>query len=151
MKAAAEGVAMSVQAINTDTMDVRFVAGEAYDVIVRGHRLMVDQPVDVGGEDRAPTPTELFVASLASCMAFYAGGTSPATGSAVTGSPCRPARHGFSRDGLAVSASFEMAADKPARVGRVRLAVRVPVDLLAERQASLAAVIAHCTVHNSLT
>lgn len=39
---------------------------------VRGHRVVVDQPTDDGGEDTAPTPTELFVAGLASCVAFYA-------------------------------------------------------------------------------
>jgi len=54
-------------------MDIRFVAGEAYEVTVRGHRLVVDQPADAGGQDSAPTPTELFLASLATCVAFYAG------------------------------------------------------------------------------
>jgi putative redox protein len=127
---------MSVQAIGADAMDVRFVAGEAYQVMVRGHRVLVDQPVDAGGDDRAPTPTELFVASVATCVAFYAGRY-------LT-------RHGFSRDGLGVSVGFEMATDKPARVGRIRLTVRVPTDLPDERRPAFAAVIAHCTVHNSL-
>ena len=127
---------MSVPAIGTDSMDVQFVAGEAYEVRVRGHRVLVDQPADAGGDDRAPTPTELFVASLAMCVAFYAGRY-------LT-------RHGFSRDGLGVSVGFELAADKPARVGQIRLTVRVPADLPAERRPALAAVVAHCTVHNSL-
>ena len=30
-------------------MDIRFVAGEAYELTVRGHRLLVDQPADAGG------------------------------------------------------------------------------------------------------
>jgi uncharacterized OsmC-like protein len=128
---------MSLQTVDTGTMDVRFVVGETYEATVRGHRIMVDQPVDAGGDDRAPTPTELFVASLAGCVAFYAGRY-------LT-------RHGFNRDGLAVSASFEMAADKPARVARVKLTVRVPADLPDDRRPALTAVIAHCTVHNSLT
>jgi hypothetical protein len=29
-------------------MDVRFVAGEAYEVMVRGHRVLIDQPADHG-------------------------------------------------------------------------------------------------------
>jgi putative redox protein len=118
-------------------MDVRFVSGEAYEVAVRGHRLVVDQPVEAGGEDDAPTPTELFVASLATCVAFYAGRY-------LT-------RHGFNRDGLGVSVSFDMADDRPARVAVVRLTVRVPADLPAERRPALQAVASHCTVHNSLT
>ena len=69
-------------------MDVRYVTGESYEVSVRGHRMLVDQPADAGGLDAAPTPTELFVASLATCVAFYAG-------QYLT-------RHGYGRDGLAV-------------------------------------------------
>jgi len=94
--------APSASARDGQGMEARFVAGEAYEVTVRGHRLVVDQPADAGGQDSAPTPTELFVASLASCVAFYAGRF-------LT-------RHGYSRDGLAVSAGYEMASDRPARV-----------------------------------
>jgi uncharacterized OsmC-like protein len=117
-------------------MDVRFVAGEAYELTVRGHRLLVDQPADAGGHDGAPTPTELFVASLATCVAYYAGRY-------LT-------RHGYSRDGLAVSAGYEMASNRPARVSAINLAVRVPAGLPPERWAALRAVVSHCTVHNSL-
>jgi putative redox protein len=117
-------------------MDVRFVAGEAYEVTVRGHRLVVDQPAEAGGQDAAPTPTELFVASLATCVAFYAGRY-------LT-------RHGYGRDGLAVSAGYDMASDRPTRVGAIRLTVHVPAGLPPERWAALRAVVSHCTVHNSL-
>ena len=117
-------------------IQVGFVAGEAYEITVRGHQVVVDQPVTAGGLDTAPTPTELFVASLASCVAFYAGRY-------LT-------RHGYSRDGLAVSASFTMASDRPARVGAIRLTVQVPADLPEQRRAALQAVASHCTVHNTL-
>jgi uncharacterized OsmC-like protein len=117
-------------------MDVRFVAGEAYEVAVRGHRLVVDQPADAGGQDSAPTPTELFVASLATCVAFYAGRY-------LT-------RHGYSREGLAVSVGYDMATDRPARVRGVRLRVHVPDGVPPQRWAALRAVVSHCTVHNSL-
>jgi uncharacterized OsmC-like protein len=117
-------------------MDVRFVAGEAYEVTVRGHQLVVDQPAEADGQDTAPTPTELFVASLATCVAFYAGRF-------LT-------RHGYSRDGLAVSVGYQMATNRPARVSGIRLTVRVPAGLPPERWAALRAVVSHCTVHNSL-
>jgi uncharacterized OsmC-like protein len=60
-------------------------------------------------------------------------------------------RHGYTRDGLGVSVAFDMAADRPARVAAVRLTVRVPADVPAERWAALQAVASHCTVHNTLT
>jgi putative redox protein len=131
-----QATALLARAGDAQGMDVRFVAGEAYEVTVRGHRLMVDQPADAGGQDSAPTPTELFVASLATCVAFYAGRF-------LT-------RHGYSRDGLAMSVGYEMASDRPARVGDIRLTLRVPAGLPPERWAALRAVVSHCTVHNSL-
>lgn len=117
------------------TMDIRFISGEMYEVAVRDHTITVDQPSESGGDDTAATPTELFVASLATCVAFYAGRY-------LT-------RHGYSRDGLGVSVAFDMAAD-PARVAGIRLAVRVPEDVPAERWPALQAVASHCTVHNTL-
>jgi putative redox protein len=120
-----------------ETMDVRFISGEAYEVAVRGHTITVDQPADAGGANTASTPTELFVASLATCVAFYAGRY-------LT-------RHGYSRDGLGVSVAFDMAADRPARVAAVRLTLRVPAEVPVERLAALQAVASHCTVHNTLT
>lgn len=117
-------------------MEVSFLDGESYEIMVRGHRIVVDQPAEAGGDDTAPTPTELFVASLASCIAFYAGRY-------LT-------RHGCDRTGLTVSTSFELATDRPARVSRVRISVKVPTDLPADRWPALAAVVQHCTVHNSL-
>src|ERR1022692_161050 len=133
----AQGAAVLASAREDHRMSVRFVAGESYEVAVRGHRVLVDQPAESGGHDAAPTPTELFVASLASCVAFYAGRY-------LT-------RHGCSREGLAVSASFYMAADRPARVSGVRLEVHVPPDLPSGRWPALSAVVSHCTVHNTLT
>lgn len=121
---------------NAERVNVVFAGGESYAALVRGHRIVVDQPIDAGGADRAPTPVELFVASLAGCVAFYAGRY-------LT-------RHGYGRDGLAVSAGFDMAGDGPARVSDIRLLVRRSASLPAERRAALLAVIRHCTVHNTL-
>ncbi|HYA53414.1 MAG TPA: OsmC family protein [Streptosporangiaceae bacterium] len=131
-----QAVAPLAGAGETHRMDVRYVAGETYEVAVRGHRVVVDQPADAGGQDSAPTPTELFVASLATCVAYYAGRY-------LT-------RHGYSRDGLAVSAGYGMASDRPARVSAINVAIRVPASLPPERWAALRAVVSHCTVHNSL-
>ena len=127
-----------VQAAGEDvgTVDVRFVAGESYEFAVRGHRMLVDQPSDAGGDDEAPTPTELLVASLATCVAFYAGRY-------LT-------RHGLSRDGLGVSVSYRMAADLPARVADIRLSLRLPKGFPEVRRPALLAVASHCTVHNTL-
>ena len=115
---------------------VRHVDGDAYAITAREHQVLTDQPVADGGSDAAVTPTELLVASLASCVAFY-------TGRYLL-------RHGLDRAGLAVAAEFAMAADRPARVGAVRLRIIVPGGVPAQRTDALLAVASHCTVHNTL-
>jgi len=115
---------------------VRHVDGDAYAITARGHEVLTDQPAADGGSDAAVTPTELLVASLGSCVAFYAGRYL--------------LRHGLDRAGLAVTAEFDMAADRPARVGAVRLRIIVPGGVPAQRTDALLAVASHCTVHNTL-
>lgn len=40
------------------------------DIHIRQFRLTVDEPVEIGGDDRGPKPTELLLASLGSCKAI---------------------------------------------------------------------------------
>jgi len=115
---------------------VRREEGDRYRLEIRGHQVLVDQPIDDGGEDTAPTPTELFVAGLASCIAFYAGRFLR--------------RHGICEEGLAVVCDFAFASDRPARVGQISLRVQLPAGFPEERRKPLLSVIEHCTVHNTL-
>jgi putative redox protein len=78
-----------------DAMAVYPIGGEKYAIHIRGHRVCVDQPLDEGGEDTAPTPTELFAASLGLCVAFYAGRFLD--------------RHGIARTGFEVKVAWRMA------------------------------------------
>lgn len=109
--------------------------GDRFAVRVRDHVLTVDQPLADGGQDTAPTPTELFVASLAACVAFYARRYL--------------VRHHLPEAGLAVRVDYELAP-RPARVGAVTLRLDLPPGLPPERREALLAVASHCTVHNSL-
>ena len=123
-------------AVTPEPIVVEHLSAEAYEIHIRGHRAVVDQPRDAGGMDSGPTPTELFVGSLAACVAYYAGRYL--------------VRHGLSRDGLAVSAEFDMATDRPARVAAIRLNLRTPAGFPWQRRSALHAVASHCTVHNTL-
>ena len=109
--------------------------GDLFELVVREHSLFADQPVDSGGTDAAPTPVELFVSSLASCVALYA---------------CRYlVRHGLPTAGLAVEADFTMG-ERPTRVGMIGLSITIPPGVPEARRHPLLAVASHCTVHNSL-
>jgi uncharacterized OsmC-like protein len=117
-------------------INVRLEGGDRYRIHIRGHELAVDQPVADGGGDSAPTPTELFVAGLASCVAFYGGRYL--------------VRHGLPAEGFGVDCSFAFANDRPARVASIEIAVTLPEAFPLERREALLAVVEHCTVHNSI-
>ena len=117
------------------TMRVRHVHGDRFEIDVRGHLVAVDQPVEDGGHDSAPTPTELFVAGLTSCVGFYARRYL--------------VRHGLPDGGLTVAGTFEMAA-RPARVADIDIEITLPEGTPAECRQALLAVASHCTVHNTL-
>lgn len=115
---------------------VQHDGGDRYRIRVRRHEILVDQPIEDGGSDEGPTPTELFVAGIASCVAFYGGRYLR--------------RHDLSADGFSVDCAWDFAADRPARVGKVEILVRLPDGFPEERRKPLLSVIEHCTVHNSL-
>ena len=135
-RAEAENTTHRRAAPDEHRLEVIHVGGDTYAFEVRGHRVLVDQPTDAGGRDSGPTPTELFAASLATCVAFYAGRYLR--------------RHGLDGVGLRVWSEFTMADDRPARVGAVRITVTPPPGLSEQRRAALLAVASHCTVHNTL-
>lgn len=116
-------------------IEVHHLGQDRFAIQVRKHTIIIDQPTDDGGTDTAPTPTELFVASLASCVAHYAHRY-------LT-------RHGLDSDGLQVTATYEIAL-RPTRVGQVRVDIVPPSGLPSSRREALLAVASHCTVHNSL-
>ena len=108
--------------------------GDRLQIKIRGHQLFSDQPVEDGGDDTAPTPTELFLAGLAGCVAFYGARFLR--------------RHGLATEGLAVTCKYAWAAN-PTRIGEIDLSVEAPA-LPADRREAFSRVIEHCTVHNTL-
>lgn len=51
---------------------VRFPGGKKVEAEFAGHTVLTDQPVPAGGENAAPSPYDLFLASLATCAGFFA-------------------------------------------------------------------------------
>ena len=122
--------------VETIRLSVTHLFGDAYEIDISGHHLTVDQPVAAGGANLGPTPTELFAASLAGCVGFYAGRFLR--------------RHGLAAEHLRVDCRATMASDRPARVAAITLSLD-GLPVLDDRQrAALLAVVDHCTVHNSI-
>ncbi len=114
---------------------VTYAGRDRLRIDVRGHGLFTDQPVEDGGQDTAVTPTEMFVSSLAACVAFYAERFLR--------------RHELPTEGLKVTADYRWA-ENPHRVGEIVLDVEAP-GLTAVKREAFERVIEHCTVHNTLS
>lgn len=103
-------------------------------VQVRDHRVLVDEPLQSGGEDAGPDPQELLAVSLASCtaitMEMYA------------------ARKGWDIGNVEVDVQYS-----PAERGcptRFELVLRLPEDLPSEQVERLQVIAAKCPVHRAL-
>jgi ribosomal protein S12 methylthiotransferase accessory factor len=53
-------------------MDIQFPGGLRVDALQDGYRIRTDQPVLTGGEGTAPSPFDLFLASIGTCAGYYA-------------------------------------------------------------------------------
>lgn len=113
-------------------ISVRHDSLDRFTIDVRGHEIVVDQPQS---GDTGPTPTELWVASLAACAAFYARRFL--------------ARHGLDDGQLTVTSDFVWAADH-SRVDAISLRVESAAGIPEELHEALRRVLARCTVQASL-
>lgn len=116
-------------------LEVHHETLDRFRIRIRGHEVVVDQPRPASDDDAGPTPTELFVASLAACAAFYARRFL--------------ARHGLSDGGLVVASDFEWAPDH-SRVAAVALRVEVPGGVPDALRPALLRAVERCTVHESM-
>ena len=126
--------AMHDAGVSEQAVVARHVDGERFELSVRGHVLVVDQPGPDGGNG-GPTPVEFFVAGLAACVGVLARRYL--------------VRHGLPVTGLAVEARYE-TAERPSRVAAILVTLTPPAGLPPHRRRGLLAVASRCTVHNSL-
>jgi putative redox protein len=103
-------------------------------VDVRSHHLTVDEPLDQGGDDSAPSPQELLAASLASCTAITV--------------EMYAQRKGWDLGYVEVECEYQ-----PAERGcptRFELVMRLPEDASDEQVERLKIIAAKCPVHRAL-
>jgi putative redox protein len=113
----------------------RYLDGKSFETLIRGHRIVCDQPTSEGGADAGATPPELLLASLGACAGHYAAEYLRARSLSLTG--------------LAVYVSAEKGT-QPARLASFQVDIDCPGVGDRHRQGLLRAVRA-CLVHNTLT
>jgi len=55
-------------------IDVYFEGNKRVNAVIEGFTVKTDQPVQSGGDNSAPTPFNMFLASLATCAGIYVKG-----------------------------------------------------------------------------
>ncbi|HQK37737.1 MAG TPA: OsmC family protein [Bacteroidales bacterium] len=53
------------------TYEVILEGGKKVSMILHNHKVVTDQPAKAGGEDSAPAPFDLFLASIGTCAGYY--------------------------------------------------------------------------------
>jgi len=53
-------------------MDITLPGGLRVEVRYKGYAIMTDQPREAGGDGSAPSPFDLFIASIGACAGYYA-------------------------------------------------------------------------------
>ena len=119
-----------------DKVTVTFDRGKIFKAQVRGHTVAVDQPLDNHGEDTAPTPTELLVAALGTCIGLYANSFLK--------------RHRIDTTGVALEVTWDKAAN-PDRIGAFHVRLRVPAGVPEKLRAPLLRVAKACYVHHTIS
>ncbi|MDC4206600.1 MAG: OsmC family protein [Candidatus Manganitrophus sp.] len=122
--------------LQKESMTISWTAGVQLAAAVRGHRLIIDQPKEEGGDDQGITPVEMFIASLGACIGYFAIRF------------CQ--RHKLPTEGLGVAVSWDYA-EQPHRIGAISTRVDLPKGFSAEMKDRLQKVVEGCTIHNSLT
>jgi len=109
--------------------------GTKFSADVRGHHLVVDQPVAVGGENAGPMPIELLGVSLGTCIALYVEQFLDAR---------RLPHHGMRVE------VEQIGARHPSRVSEFVVRVILPAPLSAAHTELLERAARSCPAHNTL-
>jgi uncharacterized OsmC-like protein len=106
-----------------------------FEITMRGHTILSDQPAANRGYDEGPTPPELLLASLGSCAGYYAAEYLRA--------------RKLSTEGLTVRVTAEKAK-APARLDDFRIEIHLKEPLEERHQTGLLRAAEACVIHATL-
>lgn len=119
-----------------DLLTIKKEEGLAFSVKIRGHKFIVDMPKEYGGEDKGPSPADLLVSALGSCMAMHM---------ALYGQTA-----GLSCAGLELNLVYNMTDEGgKKRIANITVDIHMPQDMKSREAAFLRAG-QNCLVRNTL-
>ncbi len=107
-----------------------------FETQIGNHALQIDVPAGMGGMDRGPTPPEIFIASLGSCVGAFVA------------QYCE--RNSLDAHDMSVDVSFDKA-DNPTRLVNLKITVKMPNTACQnQRLEAIRRVAEHCPVHKTI-
>lgn len=116
-------------------MNLNHTSGMQFITEVRGHKLTIDVPETYKGEDTGPTPPELLVAALGSCVGMYA--------------LMYLRSHNLPTEGLKVDVHWS-EEPSPARIGRIEANLVLPEGISPEHAQKALKAAEACKIHQTL-
>jgi len=113
------------------SMDIRFPGGVAVEAAFDGFKVRTDQPRTAGGGGSAPSPFELFLASIGTCAGYYALRF------------CQ--QRELPTGGLALRLTTERDPEKKG-LSRIRIEVDLPPDFPEKYREAILRAVDQCTV-----
>ncbi|MCD6048068.1 MAG: OsmC-like protein [Gammaproteobacteria bacterium] len=101
-----------------------------------GAKIETTAPKDNGGNGDKFSPTDLFAASLASCMLTVMG--------------LAAKKHQINMDGATAEIEKEMVVAPVRRIGKLSVSLHLPAGIPVDKRELLEAAAHHCPVHHSL-
>ncbi len=107
-----------------------------FETKIGNHAIQIDVPAGMGGTDRGPTPPEVFIASLGSCVGAFVA------------QYCE--RNSLDAHDMSVDVLFEKA-DNPTRLVNLKIKVNIPsAECSDQRLEAIRRVAEHCPVHKTI-
>jgi ribosomal protein S12 methylthiotransferase accessory factor len=116
-------------------MEIRFPGGVAVEALHAGMTIRTDQPVKAGGAGTAPSPFDLFLASIGTCAGYYALRF------------CQ--ERNLSTAGLALSVDWERS-EETKLISRIRIEVTLPEGFPEKYRSAIVRATDQCTVKKHL-
>jgi putative redox protein len=118
------------------TITTRYLGDMLFESDLGNHTVRIDVPAAMGGSDRGPTPPELFIASLGSCVGAFVA------------SYCQ--RTAIDTEAMTVDVSFDKTG-QPTRLTNLHVTVNLPNGFCGDREKALQQVAEHCPVHETIS
>lgn len=117
-------------------LNVTFPGGMKVNARIEGFDIATDQPLEDGGDNSAPAPYYLFLASIATCAGYYVRAF------------CQ--QRGLPTEGLGMTLDIDRNA-QTRRLEKVRLAVQLPPEFPEKYKSAIIRAAGMCSVKKAIS